>query len=96
VWYRNGPADRSHQYGHAKIDYFSAGFEGSMIVLAALYIIYDVGPEVDVGLSIENLTAGLWFTVAAFVINGVLGGYLIWRGKKSGSLIILRPTASMC
>lgn len=88
VWYSSRPADRSHHYGHAKIDYFSAGFEGSMIVLAALYIIYESVHKWRHGLSIENLSSGIWFTAAAFFINGALGGYLIWRGKKSGSLII--------
>ena len=33
------PADESHLYGHAKISFFSAGFEGAMIILAAFYII---------------------------------------------------------
>src|SRR5262245_15230794 len=31
------PADRSHHYGHDKIAFFSAGFEGAMIILAAAY-----------------------------------------------------------
>ena len=88
VWYSSRPADRSHPYGHAKIDYFSAGFEGSMIVLAALYIIYESVHKWRSGLAIENLTSGIWFTVAAFVINGVLGGFLVWQGKKSGSIIV--------
>src|SRR5437588_13045438 len=30
------PADREHPYGHGKIEFFSAGFEGGMIVLAAV------------------------------------------------------------
>src|SRR5215475_2234090 len=34
------PADESHLYGHAKISFFSAGFEGAMIILAAIYILY--------------------------------------------------------
>lgn len=88
VWYSSRPADRSHHYGHAKIDYFSAGFEGSMIVLAALYIIYESVHTWMGGLALENLNAGIWFTVAAFAINGVLGGFLVWRGKRTGSLII--------
>lgn len=88
VWYSSRPADRSHHYGHAKIDYFSAGFEGSMIVLAALYIIYESVHTWMNGLALENLTSGIWFTVAAFVINGALGGFLVWRGRKTGSLII--------
>jgi cation diffusion facilitator family transporter len=88
VWYSSKPADRTHLYGHAKIDYFSAGFEGSLIVLAALYIIYESVHKWMTGLAIERLTSGLWFTLAAFLINGVLGLFLLWRGKKAGSLIV--------
>ncbi len=32
------PADETHRYGHAKIGFFSAGVEGTMIVMAALFI----------------------------------------------------------
>ena len=32
------PADETHRYGHAKISFFSAGVEGTMIVIAALFI----------------------------------------------------------
>src|SRR5512140_900720 len=35
------PADADHLYGHSKISFFSAGFEGAMIILAALYIIFE-------------------------------------------------------
>lgn len=35
------PPDESHLYGHEKITFFSAGFEGAMIVLAACYIIHE-------------------------------------------------------
>ena len=35
------PADEDRLYGHSKISFFSAGFEGAMIILAALYIIYE-------------------------------------------------------
>src|SRR2546423_10259102 len=33
------PADQKHPYGHGKIEFLSAGFEGGMIVLAAILII---------------------------------------------------------
>lgn len=88
VWYSSKPADRSHHYGHSKIDYFSAGFEGSLIVLAALFIIYESIANWMGGLTINNLSSGIWFTVAAFVINGALGGFLILRGRKTSSIII--------
>lgn len=88
LWYSARPADREHPYGHDKIDFFSAGFEGALIVLAAVYIIYEAVHKWIAGLVLENLTQGLWLTVAAFVINGALGGFLIWRGKKTKSLIV--------
>lgn len=88
VWYSDKPADRTHLYGHAKIDYFSAGFEGSLIVLAALYIIYESIHNWMSGLTVQHLTSGIWFTAAAFAINGVLGLFLVWRGRRAGSLIV--------
>ena len=36
LWLSRKPPDPSHHYGHDKIAFFSAGFEGAMIVLAAL------------------------------------------------------------
>lgn len=88
LWYSSRPADRTHPYGHEKIGYFSAGFEGSLIVLAAVYIIYEAVRKWLGGLHIENLDAGIWFTVAAFAINAALGSFLVWRGKRTRSLIV--------
>jgi len=51
------PADASHLYGHAKISFFSAGFEGGMIVLAAVFIIYESIHKWLAGLHLENLGA---------------------------------------
>jgi len=82
------PADASHLYGHAKISFFSAGFEGAMIILAALYIIYESVHKWLTGLQLENLGAGTALTAAAAAINGGLGGYLVWTGRRSNSLIL--------
>src|SRR5437660_12400878 len=38
LWYSSQPVDRSHTYGHEKIEYFSSGLEGLLIVAAALGI----------------------------------------------------------
>jgi cation diffusion facilitator family transporter len=82
------PADDSHLYGHAKISFFSAGFEGAMIVLAALYIIYESIHKWLEGLHLENLGFGTGLTAAAALINGALGGYLLWIGRRKRSLIL--------
>lgn len=82
------PADADHLYGHAKISFFSAGFEGAMIILAACYIIYESIHKWLGGLQLENLGAGTALTAAAAAINGGLGGYLIWLGRRKHSLIL--------
>ncbi len=82
------PADENHPYGHEKISFFSAGFEGAMITIAAIYIIYEAISKWLAGLHLENLGTGTLLTAAAFLINGILGGYLLWIGKKKKSLIL--------
>ncbi len=82
------PADDEHMYGHAKIAFFSAGFEGAMIILAAIYIIYESLHKWIVGLHLENLGYGSLLTAAAALINGALGAYLVWLGRRKKSLIL--------
>src|SRR5262245_37574249 len=39
LWYAARPADSTHTYGHEKIEFFSSGLEGGLIVVAAIGII---------------------------------------------------------
>lgn len=59
-----------------------------MIVLAALYIIFESVNMWLHGLRLENLGVGTGLTFLAALINGVLGAYLVWLGKRKGSLIL--------
>lgn len=88
LWLSFKPPDRSHLYGHDKISFFSAGFEGAMIVMAAVYIIYVSIQKWIAGLHLENLGAGTGLILLASLVNGALGLYLISTGKKQGSLIL--------
>ena len=88
LWLSLKPPDRSHLYGHDKIAFFSAGFEGAMIVVAAIYIIYVSLQKWIAGLRLENLGVGTGLIALAAVINGALGFYLLSIGKKHGSLIL--------
>lgn len=83
------PADESHMYGHDRISFFSAGFEGAMIVIAALYIIYDAIHKWLVGLAIQDLGQGIMFTTFATVTNGLLGWFLVRQGKKYHSIVLI-------
>lgn len=89
LWYIFQPADEAHTYGHHKISYFSAGFEGALIILAAIFIIFISIKRLIFGIEISNLDKGTYFIFAASVINLFLGGYLVWKGKKSNSIILI-------
>ena len=82
------PPDKEHPYGHAKVSYFSAGFEGAMIALAAFYIIYEATIDIVHGPKLENLGLGTLITLLTILINGALGMYLLKIGRKTGAIIL--------
>ena len=79
------PADRNHPYGHGKIEHFSAAFEGGMISLAAVLIFYEAIRSLVEPVPLQNLSLGLGINFAAGVLNGILGLFLIYQGKRQHS-----------
>lgn len=82
------PANRKFRYGYERISFFSAGFEGAMIIAAALFIIVESIREWMTGLELANLGAGTAVIVAAGLINAGLGIYLIRTGRRTHSMIL--------
>lgn len=82
------PANQRFLYGYERITFFSAGFEGAMIILAAIAIIYAAIDKWMRGLEIQNLGLGTLFVLAASIINAGLGWYLLRTGRKTNSLIL--------
>ncbi len=82
------PADEKHHFGHDKVAFISAGFEGAMISAAALLILYEAGRQVVFGVEISNLGLGAAITAFAAAINLALGLALVRVGKKSGSPLL--------
>jgi len=82
------PPDAEHPYGHGKVEFLSAGFEGGMILLAALFIAGRAIEKLIAGPTIEKVDSGLVLIALAMLINGAMGFYLIRRGKKSGSITL--------
>ena len=83
------PADESHPYGHGKVEFFSAGIEGALIVLAAVAILYEAIRGIVLGRELAQLDVGMLITLFASVVNLVLGWFLIRRGKATGSLTLV-------
>ncbi len=88
LWISLKPADENHLYGHQKICFFSAGFEGAMILFAAIFIFYEVVKKLLFGIEIAHFEEGVFAVGAATVINLLLGAFLIGVGKKGKSLIL--------
>jgi cation diffusion facilitator family transporter len=88
LWLTMRPADANHLYGHAKVSFFSAGFEGAMIIAAAFYILYEAVRAAVQGPSLSHIPVGLALTAVAAVLNGTLGWHLVRTGKKRGSIIL--------
>ncbi len=83
------PADDSHPYGHGNIEYFSAGLEGLLIIIAAAAIIYNAAHAFIVGIVLEELDLGFWIILFAGVVNFFLGFFLINTGKRTNSLTLV-------
>lgn len=83
------PPDKSHLYGHGNIEYFSAGIEGFLILIAALTIIYTSAEDLIIGAKPEKLGTGTIIIAAAGVVNLFLGFYLIRKGKETNSLALV-------
>ena len=88
LWLSTRPANHRFLYGYERITFFSAGFEGAMIILAAIAIIAAAIQKWRAGLPLQHLGTGTLFILAAAVINAALGWYLIHTGRRSNSLIL--------
>lgn len=89
LWLSHQPPDQSHPYGHDRIGFISAGFEGGMISIAAFYIIFESVRKWMAGLHLEKVTTGTLLVAAAGLINLALGLFLVWQGRRHRSLILV-------
>lgn len=89
IWMAAQPPDANHPYGHGKIEYFSAGFEGALIIVAAIGIFKTGFSHLMTPRPLANLEIGLFILVGASLVNLVLGLWLIRAGKKTDSLALI-------
>ena len=83
------PADRNHPYGHGKIEFFSAAFEGGLIAFASVLIVYEVLRSLIAGPELRQISAGIVIVFAAGLVNLALGWYLIRTGRRYQSLTLV-------
>lgn len=79
------PADEGHPYGHGKMEYFSAAFEGGLIFFAAFAIIFRSIESFFSPPQIQNISEGYKYLSLATALNLGVGLYLMWVGKTHKS-----------
>jgi len=82
------PASRQFHYGYERITFFSAGFEGAMIIVAAMAILFESIRKWIAGLELEHLGTGAVLILMAGILNAGLGYYLLRTGRRAHSLIL--------
>jgi cation diffusion facilitator family transporter len=88
LWLSTRPAVPKFQYGYERITFFSAGFEGAMIIVAAGSILVTTIEKWRHGLVLEHLGYGAILIVGAGALNAALGSYLVRIGRRNRSLIL--------
>ena len=89
ILFAGRPADRNHPYGHGKIEYFSAAFEGGLIAFAALLIVYEALQAFVLGVELRDLDVGLAIVLGAGLANAALGLFLVRTGRRNDSLTLV-------
>lgn len=82
------PADEDHPYGHHKAEYFSSGFEGVLIIAAALGIIWAAGQRLLHPQPLEQVGWGLALSVLSSALNGLLAWVMLRTSRTHRSIAL--------
>lgn len=88
IYIASQPIDADHPYGHGKVEFLSAGFEGILIMLAGGSIITKSVFAFFHPYSLENLNIGLAIVIVSGLANYGIGWWLQTYGKKHHSLTL--------
>jgi cation diffusion facilitator family transporter len=86
------PADEDHPYGHHKAEYFSSGFEGILIIAAAMGIVWAAGHRLFDPQPIQAVGWGLALSVVSSALNGGLA-WVMFRAARVHRSIALEADA---
>jgi cation diffusion facilitator family transporter len=82
------PADEDHPYGHHKAEYFSSGFEGVMITVAALAIVWASVQRLLDPQPLEQVGLGLVLSVLSSALNGALAFAMLRKARELRSIAL--------
>lgn len=86
------PADTDHPYGHHKAEYFSSGFEGVLIIGAAVAIMWAAGHRLANPQPLQQVEWGLALSVVSSGLNGLLA-WVMFRSANVHRSVALEADA---
>jgi cation diffusion facilitator family transporter len=88
LWDSAQPVDASHTYGHEKIEYFSSGLEGILIIVAAAGILWYAVHRLIVPQKLSDLGIGAMVALLASAINLIVAIWLLRVGRRRQSIVL--------
>lgn len=82
------PPDEDHEYGHDKVEYFSSGVEGALILVAAFSIAYTSAERLVNPQPLEQVGIGLMISLAASLVNLAVARVLMRAGREHYSVTL--------
>jgi cation diffusion facilitator family transporter len=82
------PPDDDHPFGHHKAEYFSSGFEGLLIFIAALAIIWAAVDRLASPQPLQRLGLGLVLSVISSAMNGALAWAMLKKAREHRSMAL--------
>ncbi|MDP4148026.1 MAG: cation diffusion facilitator family transporter [Bacteroidota bacterium] len=83
------PRDVDHPYGHGKAEFLSAAVEGSMVVVAGLFIIYESISNLLFPHPLQKLDKGMYLVGATALVNFALGAVCLYIGRRNQSAALI-------
>src|SRR4051812_34162775 len=83
------PPDVEHHFGHGKAEYLSAAFEGAMILVAAVFIIWTAIGRLRDPQPLDEAGIGLGLSTFASLINLAVGLALVRAGTRHRSITLI-------
>ncbi len=79
------PRDADHPYGHGKVEFLSSAVEGTLIVIAAILILYESINSLIHPRELHKIDYGLILIASTAIINYLMGAWCIRVGKNHNS-----------